>query len=235
MKRAVIVCGADINNYNELASYFRTGDFFIYCDSGLKHMANLVASAEERKSAMSAYDPTFEKEYEVTCRPDLIVGDFDSYEKPEDSDAEVIALPREKDDTDSIRAVKEAVKRGFEEYLIIGAVGNRLDHSLVNVYALLYLYEFGYKAKIVDDYSEMKIVGSKKKEKVSAWFNYFSLVTISGPAKGVTIENAKYPLTDAEISPSYQYATSNEVAEGKSEAYVSVKEGYLLLIKDRWI
>jgi len=235
MSRAVIVCGADINNYEDLCSYFRTGDYFIYCDSGLKHMPDLVAGAERRRESMEFYDPAIRKDYEVTCRPDLIVGDFDSHVRPDDSEAEIITLPREKDDTDSVHAVKEAVKRGYDEYLIIGAVGNRLDHSLVNVYALLYLYEFGYKAKIVDDYSEMKIVGSRKSEKISPWFSYFSLVTICGPAKGVTITGAKYNLDNGDISPSYQYATSNEVAEGSPEACVSVKEGYLLLIKDRWI
>lgn len=63
-------------------------------------------------------------------------------------------------------------------------------------------------------------------------FAYFSLLNISGIAKGISIENAKYPLNNAEITCEYQYGVSNEVTPGMT-AKVTVKEGKLLLIKDR--
>ena len=63
-------------------------------------------------------------------------------------------------------------------------------------------------------------------------FAHFSLLNIFGIAKGITIENAKYPLNNAEITCEYQYGVSNEVTPGKT-AKVTVKEGKLLLIKDR--
>ena len=64
-------------------------------------------------------------------------------------------------------------------------------------------------------------------------WRYFSLIAIFGTASGVTIKNAKYNLDNATINPKYQYAISNEVA-GKIPAMVSVEEGALLLIKDRF-
>ena len=63
-------------------------------------------------------------------------------------------------------------------------------------------------------------------------FAYFSLLNIYGIAKGITIENAKYPLNNAEITCEYQYGVSNEVTLGMT-AKVTVKEGKLLLIKNR--
>jgi len=57
------------------------------------------------------------------------------------------------------------------------------------------------------------------------------LIYLAGMAKGITIENAKYPLNDAEITCGYQYGVSNEVISGHT-AKVCVKEGKLLLIKD---
>ncbi|MBE6760155.1 MAG: hypothetical protein E7554_08740 [Ruminococcaceae bacterium] len=63
-------------------------------------------------------------------------------------------------------------------------------------------------------------------------FAYFSLLNISGTAKGITIENAKYPLDNGEITCEYQYGVSNEVLQGMT-ARVEVREGKLLLIKDR--
>ena len=69
---------------------------------------------------------------------------------------ETIILPHEKDDTDTVYAVKEAVSRGFSDFLLIGVIGDRFDHSLGNISILLMLDSLGKTAKIVDDYSEME-------------------------------------------------------------------------------
>lgn len=206
MKRCVIVGGADINNYGFIREKLCADDYVVFCDSGLKHLEQLQA------------------------KPSLIVGDFDSHENPH-LDVETIVLPCEKDDTDTVFAVKEAIKRGFEDFLLIGVVGARLDHTLGNVSILLYLDSLGKKATIVDDYSEMEIV-SNEPVYVCDQYAFFSLLNISGIAKGITIENAKYPLNNAEITCEYQYGVSNEVIPGKN-AKITVKEGKLLLIKDR--
>lgn len=204
MKRCVIIGGAQIINYDKIKEHLNKDDFNIFCDSGLRH-----------KGALK-------------LKPDLIVGDFDSHENPH-IDVETIVLPCEKDDTDTVYAVKEALKRGFDEFLLIGVVGARLDHTLGNVSILIMLDSIGKKAKIVDDYSEMEIV-SDKPVFIDDSFLYFSLINISGLAKGIDIENAKYPLKNAEITCEYQYGISNEVVPDKL-AKVSLKEGRLLLIK----
>lgn len=87
---------------------------------------------------------------------------------------------------------------------MIGVVGARLDHTLGNVSILLHLDSLGNKGKIIDDYSEMEIV-SKEPAYIDDSYAYFSLLNISGTAKGITIENAKYPLDNAEITCEYQY------------------------------
>ncbi len=204
MSRCVIIGGADIGNYGYLRSCLRKDDFIIYCDSGLKHMETLQAE------------------------PNLIVGDFDSHENPY-LRVETIVLPCEKDDTDTVYAVKEAVKRGYDDFLLIGVVGARLDHTLGNVSILLYLHSLGKKAVIMDDYSEMEIV-SAKPAYIPDHYAFFSLLNVSGCAKGITIQGAKYPLADGEITCEYQYGISNEVLP-RLAAEVSVKEGKLLLIK----
>ena len=205
MKRSVIVGGADIANYDRIKSLLSDGDYIVFCDSGLKHMDRLAVM------------------------PSLIVGDFDSHDNPH-LDIETIVLPCEKDDTDTMFAVKEAIKRGYSEFLLIGVVGARLDHTLGNVYILEYLDELGIKGKIIDDYSEMELVSTAPAH-VDDSFAFFSLINITGIARVITIENAKYPLNNGEITCSYQYGVSNEVLPGK-RAKISVNEGKLLLIKD---
>lgn len=206
MRRCVIIGGADIGNYDFIREKISTDDYFIFCDSGLKHQKKLGVT------------------------PNLIIGDFDSYEKPQ-VEIETIVLPCEKDDTDTVFAVKEAVNRGFDDFLLIGAVGGRLDHTLCNVSILLKLYSIGKTAVIIDDYSDMQIVG-RKTAFVDDSYAFFSLVNITGNAKGITVRNAKYPLKNAEITCDYQYGVSNEPLKGKITE-ITVKDGELLLIKDR--
>ena len=200
----MIVGGAGIHQYQRIRDSLRVDDWFVYCDGGLKH-------AEE-----------------LGRKPDLIVGDLDSCEKPE-TDTETIVLPCEKDDTDTVYAVKEAVRRGFREYLLIGVVGERFDHTFGNISVLLYLDSLGIPACILDDYSEMRII-SRETAEVKGDCSWFSLLNISGTAKGITIRGAKYPLTDGEITSEYQFGISNEVLPGET-ACISVREGRLLLVK----
>ena len=206
MKRCVIVGGADINNYGFIREKLSADDYVVFCDSGLKHLEQLQV------------------------RPGLIVGDFDSHENPH-LDVETIVLPCEKDDTDTVYAVKEAISRGFDDFLLIGVAGARLDHTLGNVSILLYLDSLGKKGTIIDDYSEMEIV-SDKPVSICDRYAFFSLLNITGCAKGITITGAKYPLDGGEISCEYQYGISNQVFPGET-AVVSVKCGKLLLLKIR--
>ncbi len=202
--RCVIIGGADIKNHNRIKSLLFPNDYFVFCDSGLKHATPLGIT------------------------PSLIVGDFDSHPLPQ-TDTETIVLPKEKDDTDTVFGVKESIARGFESFLIIGAVGGRLDHTLGNVGILDMLYGMGKKALVADDFSEISIVG-REKVKIEKRFSYFSLLNIYGTAKGINITDAKYPLTDGVITTDYQYGISNESLPEK-EATVWVTDGKLLLIK----
>lgn len=204
MKRCVIICGAKIESYERIRNILSPEDFYIFCDSGLYHEEKLGVS------------------------PHLIIGDFDSHPKPL-TKTETIVLPCEKDDTDSVFAVKEALRRGFDDFLLVGAAGSRLDHTLANTSLLLYLHSLGKNAVLIDDFSEMEIVSSKT-VLVPDTYSFFSLLNISGTAKGITVKNAKYPLENGEISCEYQYGVSNQVLKGKS-AEISVSQGRLLLIK----
>ncbi len=204
MKRCIIVGGAPIENYELIKKQIQTDDFIIYCDCGLRHEKGLKFP------------------------PSLIVGDFDSHKNPL-SKTETIILPKEKDDTDTVFAVKEGIKRGFDDFVLIGVAGERLDHTIGNVSILLYLLSQNKKGKIIDNYSEMEIV-SKSPVLIENKYSFFSLLNISGNAKGINIKNAKYPLENGEITCEYQYGISNETIND-SPASVSVSDGCLLLIK----
>ncbi len=206
MNRCVIIGGAPIRSYEKIKAYLSPDDTCVYCDSGLFHREGLGRA------------------------PDLIVGDFDSCKNP-NLPVETIVLPQEKDDTDTMFAVKEMLSRGFSDFLLIGVIGERLDHTLGNLSALLYLDAKGVHALAVDDHSEISVVG-REGAAVEERFSYFSLLCIGEPADGITIKNAKYPLKDASMSNLDPYGVSNEVLPGQT-ASITVQNGRLLLIKVR--
>lgn len=203
MSRFVIIGGAEIRNYELIRSYFRPSDYYVYCDCGLKHQESLGV------------------------RPDLVIGDFDSHAKPDDLH-NVIVLPVVKDDTDTIFAVKEGIRRGYEDFLLVGATGGRQDHNLGNIYALLMLKNAGKSVLMIDDWSEMSIIAAGETVRVKRGWRFFSLLNIGGVARGISITGAKYELNNGEIHPDYQYGISNEVTS--DEAVITLAEGNLLLV-----
>ena len=207
MKKCVIVGGAPCDDIKKAARLIDKDDFLIYCDCGLRYIEQIGRS------------------------PNLVIGDFDSYENPE-LPCETIVLPCEKDDTDTVFAAKEGLSRGFKEFLLIGAVGGRMDHTLANISILLMLEKAGAHGIIADDCAVMEFITAQAKEakKIKDDCRYFSLLNITGRAEGITIKNAKYPLLNGKITCDYQYGVSNEVLPEKT-AEVSVKKGELLLIK----
>jgi len=65
-------------------------------------------------------------------RPDLVVGDMDSVSDPAllSGYGEVLAFPRDKDDTDTEIGISELRRRGYRRVVLAGGGGGRLDHLL---------------------------------------------------------------------------------------------------------
>lgn len=204
MRRCVLVGAGPIGDYAPLRRRLcPETDFYLYCDGGLYHRSGLGAA------------------------PDLIVGDFDSHPRPE-LPVETLVLPREKDDTDMVFAAREALRRGFRDFLLLGALGGRLDHSLANLGLLSLLRRQGGRGRMMDERTEVELVGAE-----GAWVEpdcrYFSLLAPGG-ARGVQVEGARYPLQDGTLTWDYPYGVSNEVLPG-GRAFVRAAEGELLLLR----
>ena len=204
-KRCVVVGAAKITKYKEIKKYLKKDDFFIYCDAGLSH--------EER----------------LGHRADMIVGDFDSSENPL-RPTETVVLPHIKDDTDTAYAVKEAIRRGYTEFVLVGVIGGRLDHTLGNVALLNMIASAGLRGIAVDDCSEIEVVTDKAE--VGPQYPYFSLLNITGQCSGVTIKDALYTLDNGELTVDFPLGVSNEPLPGRT-AKITVGAGRALLVRVR--
>ena len=82
-----------------------TGDFVIAADAGLRNLE------------------------EQGIRTDLVIGDFDSL-KCVSEHPNTIVLSAEKDDTDTLAAVREGIRVGYTSFHIYCGTGGRIDHTI---------------------------------------------------------------------------------------------------------
>jgi len=163
----------------------------------------------------------------LNIKPDLVVGDFDSLGcVPENEN--VIKHPVKKDDTDTLLAIKTGLEKGYKTFVIYGAVGGRLDHTIATIQSATFVAENGGIAYIYDgNYTVTAIKNSSIKFKKTA-NGYISVFALSGIAKGVKIKGLLYELNDAEITPSFPVGVSNEFIGRDCE--ISVNDGVLTII-----
>lgn len=199
------IFGGYLPEFNSnLVKQINNNDFVICADNGLK-------SAENNK-----------------IKPNLIIGDFDSYEGTVPSNANVIVLPVEKDDTDLHFAAKEGIDRGYRKFVLSGVTGGRLDMTMATVSTLYYLFKNSDMVQVLDKTSSMYITDTEitlnKPEKAC----YLSVFPINGRAEGVTILGAKYNAENLTLNPEFPLGVSNSFND--DTVNISVKNGTLLII-----
>lgn len=157
--------------------------------------------------------------------PDLAVGDFDSLGCAPEG-VEVVRHPVMKDDTDMMLAIKLGFERGFTRFFIYGALGGRLDHTLGNIQALMYIANRGGQGWIIGDACLTAICNGETRFKASAQ-GMISVFCLSQPAKGVTLEGLLYPLSDYTMESDIALGVSNEFIG--QPARVAVVDGTLVI------
>ena len=172
----------------------------------------------------------------LQLEPDLIIGDFDSVN---DSEAEavraleqevperILRLPCEKDDTDTIAALKEGLKRGYRDFRLYAATGGRFDHTFANIQCLLFLKAHDATGYLVDGAGMMFAIQNESvtfRETMEGTVSLFSMEKET--RGGVTIEGLKYTLNDAVVTNDFPIGISNEFIGEK--ATITVEDGTLV-------
>lgn len=160
-------------------------------------------------------------------KPDLIMGDFDSLtEKP--TNGEIIKLDINKDDTDTLAAVRKGIERNYNTFKIFCGTGGRIDHTMANIQTLAYLAYINKRGFLIgNDYIITIIKDSKIKfERIET--GYISVFSFNDISSGVCIDGLKFNLKNATLTNTYPIGVSNEFI-GK-ESCISVKSGALIIV-----
>ena len=164
--------------------------------------------------------------------PHVIIGDFDSltkaqYQRYEKLGAKIVKCPVEKDETDGELALQYCQERGFNNIVIIGFAGGRLDQQLANIFLLEYAFRNGMTAFIKEPGLEMGIIERGKIffRKIGAGL---SLIPLDEKVSGITITGCKYLLEAGSLLRYKTRGISNIIEQ--EEAVITVERGLLLYI-----
>ncbi len=158
--------------------------------------------------------------------PQLFVGDMDSVLTPPDGVEQVVS-PAEKDDTDTMLAVKLAIERGYRHITILGGLGGRLDHTIANLQTLLYCAQHGVRAHLAGKRDSAFVIKDEC-VKVPAREGFVSVFSLTEQCEGVTLKGLRYPLCEALVTNSFPIGVSNEFRGPVAE--ISVRRGCLLVM-----
>ena len=195
----------------------RPGDWVIAVDGGLKYLE--LCGIE----------------------PDFRLGDFDALGEEY---AETVAkyramgeehfrqLPVVKDDTDTMAAARLGIEKGFREFLIYGAMGARLDHTMANIQTMVWILRSGGKAWMLDRDTKVTVAGPGIFRIPGGFTGTVSLFALDRSLENVTIRGMKYEVENAAVPNDYPVGCSNETVphSGDTDAYYSIGKGTGLFI-----
>ena len=167
--------------------------------------------------------------------PDLIVGDLDSLPEAvaaqmEAKGVEIQRHPVNKDQTDLELALQAAVQRGAEEILILTALGGRLDQTLANILLLTRPEWRGVRLRLAEgNQSAWLLRGPDSLTLRGQPGDTLSVVVLSQHLRQLTLQNVKWPLSNAAVSLGSTRTISNAFV--KAEAKIQLAQGIALVIK----
>ena len=160
-------------------------------------------------------------------RPDVVLGDFDSMDVRQ-APADCIRVPVEKDDTDTMLAVKTGLERGETEFHIYGGMGGRrTDHTIANFQALLYLARRGAQGWLYGQGERYTAVCGGTVTFPARDRGILSVFCLGADARDVSIQGGQYPLHHAVLTAEFPLGVSNHFV-GRPIT-VSVRDGSLLI------
>ena len=200
----------------------------------MKQICAIVSGGElapltgiEQAALIIACDKGCQYLLEAGLRPGLLVGDFDSYTGPLPQGVPVLDLPREKDDTDTMAAVRYAVRQGYTDLRLYCALGGRLDHLLGNLQAGAFAARHGMSVVILGARDTVYLLREGSLTLPPAPGRSLSLLSLSDRCQGVCIRGVQYPLEDAELTSTFPIGVSNE---WQGTAELSLRSGILAVI-----
>ncbi len=206
--RCIIISGSPDADVSFIKSQIKPDDYVICADRGYSYAQQCFLN------------------------PDLVIGDFDSFNGTVDDNVEIISLKVHKDYTDTMHCAKVALERGYRNIIILGALGGRFDHSFANLSILKYLSEKGATSKILTENESIEYKPKGEYEYLSLNGYTFSVFPFGCNEIEVTYKGqVEYPANFLKVSSSDTITISNIFRS--DNVIIAIEKGSALIIVDR--
>jgi len=209
--RAVLFANGMIDQESVEHLTIRTDDIIVSVDGGFRHVQAL------------------------DINPHIIIGDMDSIDSHhlpnlEEQGVEIHRFPPAKDETDLELALHILRNRGYDECLIIGALGGRIDQTLANIWMMASESSTDFSISL-DDGCEHIVVILDETTINGDKGDLLSLIPFGGPVQGIVTNGLAYPLQDEALYPEKTRGLSNVLLG--NQAKISIRSGKLLCVHRR--
>jgi thiamine pyrophosphokinase len=165
--------------------------------------------------------------------PDVVIGDMDSLTADELADlrargAQIVDFPAEKDEIDLELALLYAVEHGARWLRVLGAVGNRLDQVLANIYLLTLGALASCDTRLVSGKQTLWLLDPGTHDLRGEPGDTLSLVPLAGDAVNVRTEGLGYPLRGETLTFGPARGVSNTFED--TQARVAFEGGRLIVV-----
>lgn len=175
--KALILANGRFPKTKKLINELKNASFLAVCDGAIKHIDSLGII------------------------PNIIIGDLDSIDsKMKQKYKDKLVHIKEQNSNDLSKAFFYCKKRGFDDFVILGATGKREDHTLANISLLLYYSKFCKNVVIKSDYGEFRVYNLCKNKLIidSQKGGQISIFCFDKTAK-LDSKNLKYPLKNLSL------------------------------------
>jgi thiamine pyrophosphokinase len=210
MKRAVVFTNGNLSNIDQTNKIIKKEDCLIAADGAVGHILKLGLT------------------------PKIIIGDLDStsstlQKKLEKFKVRFIKYPRKKDKTDFELTIDYCLKNKFQEIIIFGVLGDRIDHLIANILLIARTQneKKSIKIKIIEGRKEIYVL-NKNIEISGQIGDELSVVPISQKLEGIVTRGLEYRLNDETLLLGSTRGISNVFNNNLIK--VNVKKGIALII-----
>ncbi|MBI2427194.1 MAG: thiamine diphosphokinase [Ignavibacteriales bacterium] len=203
-KIALVICNGEMPSSKLIVPLLKSKPFIICADGG----ANKARS------------------FGIT--PHVIIGDLDSITDKSRhyfSSVPIIHLS-DQNSTDLEKALDYLLTNKFSSATVIGATGDRPDHTMAN-FSILVKYHTRLMLQYFDERCTIEVV--RKRIQFSAVIGQQISLVPMGHCSGIQTHGLKFPLNNESLEPGVREGLSNEAV--KSRITISLKKGSLLLFK----
>lgn len=203
---AIIFVNGELNHPQKVRQFLHKNDYLIAVDGGLRHLIAL------------------------NLMPDLVVGDLDSitpemFKFIESNQIPKLQLDIHKNETDLEIAIQTAFELDYKDIILIGAIGNRVDHTLENIFILAKPVWENINFTITDGTQDIFLIRSEKTFPGNI-NDIVSLIPLTAIVSGIMTKGLYYPLNHEDLFRENARGISNLMVS--NEAMVQIKSGILI-------